>query len=246
MESYNEQNDTHDQTAGGWLVKNEKKIYVFLVIVALLFPLGFFLRTPKWEVQNGVLTISPRLFHAKMKDYKDFGDAPWYPQKETIRAIVIKNGVKNIGRLAFEGCDNVTSVSIPNSVTSIGWSAFCICESLTSIDIPQNVTHIGEYAFAGCKELQSISIPNSVTSIGERAFNYCLRLTSLSIPSSVTCIGEGAFCGCRSLASLTIPNSVKEISEYEVFTECYSLSLRIPKRFRGKLDLSDCKSVTYY
>lgn len=246
MESYNEQNDTHAQTTGGWLVKNEKKIYVFLVIIALLFPLGIFMRTPKWEVQNGVLTISPRLFQAKMKDYKDSGEAPWYPQKENIRAIVIKNGVKNIGMLAFVGCDKVTSVSIPTSVTSIGWWAFCKCKSLTSVEIPHSVTSIGGFAFASCEDLQSVSIPNSVTNIGERSFAYCIRLTSLSIPSSVTCIEGGAFCGCRSLASLTIPTSVKEISEYEVFAECYSLSLRIPQRFRGKLDLSDCKSVTYY
>lgn len=223
MESYNEQNDAHIQTESGWLVKNETKIYIFLVIIALMFPIGKFLSTPKWDIQNGVLTISPRLFHAKMKDYKNCGEAPWYPQKETIRAIVIKNGVKNIGMLAFDGCDNVISVTIPNSVTSIGWWAFCECSNLTSVDMSQNVTRIGGHAFGGCEHLTSLAIPNKVMSIE-----------------------EGAFAFCHHLQSLTIPNSVKEICEYEVFEECYSLSLQIPQRFRGKLDLSDCKSVTYY
>ena len=123
------------------------------------------------------------------------GDLKYYLNKERRNATVIQGNYRNlteinipakveyedkeynvtqIGRYAFIGCSNLTSITIPNSVTGIGSGAFADCSGLTSITISNNVTSIGESVFSGCSSLTSITIPNSVTSIGNYAFWDCI------------------------------------------------------------------------
>ena len=182
----------------------------------------------KWTLENGTLTIS----ETDMPDYirgvtgEDLEDtitAPWFPQRDKIKKVVIEDGVTRIGRYAFSFCTSLKSITIPNSVTSIGEDAFLFCSSLTSITIPNSVTSIGEGAFYGCKSLTSITISNSVTSIKFHTFCLCESLTSVTIPNSVTSIGESAFSDCVSLTSVTIPNSVTAIGE-NAFYECSDLT----------------------
>ena len=69
---------------------------------------------------------------------------------------VIPESVRNIGELAFSGCDFLSSVSIPEGVESIGLLAFSQCYSLTTVVIPQSVNSISSRAFYGCKSLSQI------------------------------------------------------------------------------------------
>ena len=200
-----------------------------------------------WELKDGTLTISGT---GDMDDY--FNGGPWCAKRSATEKVVIGSGVTSIGRAAFYGCENLTSVIIPDSVTSIGEDAFnrCFklpsltipksvktigdtafydCESLTSLTIPEGVASIGEWTFCGCDSLKSVKIPNSVTSIGEIAFSGCKSLTSVTIPKSVTSIGRSAFNNCESLTSVVIPDGVKSIEEY-TFNSCRNLtSVTIPK-----------------
>ena len=122
---------------------------------------------------------------------------------KSLSSYTIKDGTKWIGKSAFEGCSDLTSVTIPNSVTSIGNYAFYDCTGLTSVEIPNSVTSIGETAFSGCSGLTSVTIPSSVTSIEYGTFSGCSSLASVTIPNTVTSIGTGAFSGCSSLTSIT-------------------------------------------
>ena len=140
------------------------------------------------------------------------------------QTVIIGNGVTKIGKYAFSGWSNLTSVEIPNSVTSIGNYAFSGCTGLASVEIPNSVTSIGEYTFSSCTGLTSVEIPNSVTTIGNSAFRNCTGLTSIAIPSSVMTIGDGAFYGCTGLTSLEIPNSVTDIGS-NAFRNCSSLNV---------------------
>ena len=92
--------------------------------------------------------------------------------------------------------EKFTNEGVEYSVTSIGKAAFYGCSDLTSITIPKSVTCIGEEAFAGCSGLVSVTIPNSVTTIGDNAFASCSGLVSVTIPNSVTSIGNSAFTDC--------------------------------------------------
>ena len=87
--------------------------------------------------------------------------------------VTIPDGVENIGRYAFEGCSNLTSIDIPNSVTTISSDAFYRCFGLTSIVIPENVTAIGNNSLQGCSNLQLLVCnPVSAPSVKSQTFGY--------------------------------------------------------------------------
>ena len=194
---------------------------------------------------NGLLTISGT---GEMTDYC----SPWYDQKESIKRVVIENGVTSIGGYAFSGCTGLTSVTIPDSVTSIGYYAFSGCTGLTSVTIGSGVTSIGEGAFSGCTGLKEVIynakaaadlteyshvfegagtaadgmkvvFGESVKEIPNDLFYDCAGLTSVTIPDSVTSIGDYAFYGCTGLTSVTIPDSVTSIGGW-AFEGCTSLT----------------------
>ena len=169
---------------------------------------------------DGTMTISGT---GAMKNYDYYNNPSSASQKkDSVKKVVIEDGVTSIGESAFNTCIGLTSITIPDSVTSIGTLAFSACSSLRSITIPNSVTSIGALAFRACSSLSSITIPNSVTSIGTYAFEDCSSLTSITIPDSVTSIGNYAFYNCSGLTSITIPDSVTSIGK-SVFDNCINL-----------------------
>ena len=199
-----------------------------------------------WKLyEDGTLNISGT---GEMKNYNYFegNQSPASQKKDSVKKVVIEDGVTSIGDAAFYGCSSLTSITIPNSVTSIGEAVFGNCGSLPSITIPDGVTSIGSSAFRDCTSLTSITIPNSITSIGEAAFGNCIRLTSITIPNSITSIGEAAFGNCVSLTSITIPESVTSIGNY-AFAGCRSLtSITIPDSVTsiGNYTFNGCSGLT--
>ena len=145
---------------------------------------------------------------AKAKEAEVANTSAYYSGSIVIPKSVTRDGVEykvtSIGKSAFNGCYDLTSVTIGNNVTSIGDCAFYGCHDLTSVTIGNNVTSIGDCVFSYCEDLTSVTIPNSVTSIGEKAFEWCNNLTSVTIPNSVTSIGDDAFYYCSSLKEVNI------------------------------------------
>ena len=64
--------------------------------------------------------------------------------------------VIGIGKDAFSGCGDVTSLVLSNTLTYIGSNAFYGCRKLTSLSIPGTVTSIesGAVAYSGIKKLR--------------------------------------------------------------------------------------------
>ncbi|MBR5381535.1 MAG: leucine-rich repeat protein, partial [Oscillospiraceae bacterium] len=108
-----------------------------------------------YRLENGTLTVSGS---GSMADYAEETDVPWYKDRLSIKAIVIKKGVTGIGDRAFCGCSNAKSVSIPESVQKIGKDAFTDCSSLQSVRIPKNVEGIAYDSFFNCTSLKNIFV----------------------------------------------------------------------------------------
>lgn len=110
-----------------------------------------------YDEENKTLVIGGS---GAMKDYPLIifpePDTPWFAYTNSIKTIVIENGVTSIGDCAFFACAGLTDITIPNSVTNIGRSAFSGCSGLTGITIPDSVTIIGGGAFSDCTVLTDV------------------------------------------------------------------------------------------
>lgn len=167
---------------------------------------------------NGTLTISGQ---GDMKDYES-GKNPYYLTfKSEITNIVIEEGVTSIGKSAFYGYVNMSSVSISDTVTKIGESAFASCSKLTEINIPDSVISIGASAFSSCLSLKNVKLSKNLTKIGNKTFYNC-GFQNIDIPIGVTSIDDRAFYSCKKLIKITIPKSVTSISS-TAFQSCEKL-----------------------
>lgn len=195
---------------------------------------------------NGTLTISGR---GAMPEWTYSSAMPWWSSKNSIKTIIIEDGVTSIGKYAFYECYNVKNVTIPNSVTNISEYAFYYCKNLENILIPSSVTTIQSYAFAHCNSFTSIPIPNSVTSLGGGVFSYCNSLKNIDWNNNIESIPYGTFMCCENLESVTIQNNVRTIGE-SAFYGCNKLSnVKMPCSLRIIYDyaFSNCtalKSIT--
>ena len=192
-----------------------------------------------WSLDSeGILTISGS---GAMEDYSENNQAPW---GNTIRNVIIENGVTDIGSFSFRQSEQLTEAVIPKSMKAIGNRAFYKCTALNSVSIPEGMTKIGEYAFYRCYGLTKIDIPGTMTSIGSSAFAYCSGLKDiviskgiaaidsfvfygtapekLTIPKSVKSIGNSTFAACEQLSSVSFPNGL-QIIESGAFYNCPKL-----------------------
>lgn len=199
-----------------------------------------------WTLDSeGTLTLSGKGAMKSFGTVDDYGPKPMWYASDSVKKIVIENGITTIGNETFYGCEDLTSVTIPDSVTSIGKYAFAYCSKLESITIPDSVISIDSMAFALCSGLKTITIPDSVTSLGEDAFFYCTNLTSVKLSNNLECIESATFFFCESLESVEIGNKVKSI-ENSAFACCFKLKeVTLPEsvNYIGDDAFSRCQSL---
>ena len=143
-----------------------------------------------WRIDDGVLTISGV---DKIDNYSTSSPAPWYDSRAEITAIVIGDGVTEIGNYAFYRLTNVSAVSLPESVTKIGDSAFRYCNGLTDVTLCSDVLY-GKSVFANCAGLQTVTVENGISLLPRETFQNCGELATLTLPGSVTLLND-AFAG---------------------------------------------------
>ena len=74
----------------------------------------------------------------------------------------------------------LTSVKLPDGLKRIGKNAFNNCKALPAISIPEGVTHIDESAFNGCFDAAELSLPSTLTNIGAYAFDRCYAMLKVT------------------------------------------------------------------
>ncbi len=145
-----------------------------------------------WSFADGTLTVSG---NGAMTDYASAASAPWYDLRDSIKKVVIQQGVTSVGSQAFHSYKSLTSVTIPEGVTRIGAHAFRACSGLFSVTIPGSVVTVGAWAFAQCGGLEQVTIQDGVQEIYGYAFNNCTKLSTVSGPQTLTQVGRDVFTG---------------------------------------------------
>lgn len=126
----------------------------------------------------------------------------------------------DIGKSAFEGCAELTSISHSSSsysyTESVGTRAFYGCTRLATITLPSDgrfANDIGDSAFEGCTSLTQIVVGdkyNAAMLVGNNAFKDCTALESVKFNDGgyqIT-IKDSAFEGCHNLSTLTISSGL--------------------------------------
>ncbi len=109
--------------------------------------------------------------------WNDFIDEELGITIDSIKKVIIEDGITEIGWGAFYGCKNMTEVTIAGSVKKIDDSAFEDCDALPSIVVPEGVERIGNLAFFACDQLENVTIPASVSYIDDYAFGESTGIT---------------------------------------------------------------------
>lgn len=152
---------------------------------------------------------------------------------ESIRKVIIPEGVVKIGPQAFSRCTNLQEVILPHSLRTIEDRAFELCYNLCSIYLPENVASLCCTAFYPNKFPRDIDIsPNNKNFCSKDGVLYTYDMTRIvfvykhirefTIPSSVTHINAGAFAYCENLENIDIPSNVTYVDE-NAFDNCTSL-----------------------
>lgn len=173
--------------------------------------------------EKGTLTISGS---GAMEDYENFDVTPWYEKnRDSIKKVVVEQGITRIGSHAFEFLGNMTDVKLAESITEIGNKAF-LDTGIRKVDLPAGLVKLEDYAFActeiktvtlhrkvediglvvfwKCENLETVVIEEGVTAVGEMMFLACANLKNIELPDTITSIGAAAFDGCSSLESITL------------------------------------------
>ena len=124
---------------------------------------------------------------------------PWIAYADSIRRVVVEEGVSNLGDgFMNNNYPNLTEVILPSTLSSIENFCFWNCTGLTSINFPENFLHFGGRAFQNTG-LRSITLSNTRdiynTLMAGYAFAYCPDLENVYFTGNAWDIDEEAFLG---------------------------------------------------
>lgn len=123
----------------------------------------------------------------------------WVFEMSAVTSVTIGGYIEAIGS-AFTNCQTLKTVVIEDGVKIIGYSAFDMCTNLTAVTIPVSVTTINSFAFANCYSLNDIYYDGTKEqweSISIAPYNEELdRMTFHFYEPVITIIAEG-ICGNR-------------------------------------------------
>ena len=172
-----------------------------------------------------------------------YSDAPWYAYRESVKKIVVSEGITEVGERAFYWCVNCTEVDLPDSLVAIREYGFNNLRNLKNITLPSNLKTIEFCAFSECVALVSITLPDSVTTVGSNAFSNCTALTSAVLSNGMTSIPSSMFGNDSKLKKVVLPEGITYIDD-TAFINCGFTEITLPASVT-KLGTSVFSGCTY-
>lgn len=118
--------------------------------------------------------------------------------QESLKKIVLHNGITSICGAAFMACSALKEVVIPKYIKEISCDCFDGCTSLMKVVLPDGLERIGARAFYPAS-LSRVVFPASLNEIESEAFYHNKRLRSIEFKSKVENIDLAAFACCPLL-----------------------------------------------
>lgn len=142
---------------------------------------------------------------------------------QSVKKIVIGDGVRKLENRTFLSFENLTEVTLPASLEEIGSRAFSDCIRLETVTLPEenSLTSIGEEAFLSTPFLNDQT--GNYKMLGTIVLRYTGEETETLIPQKATVIAGSAMRGSSTLEKITILDKVKQIGEFGM-ADCTSLA----------------------
>lgn len=218
-------NENEKDMKDNYTYLSTKTIYLILNIIE-----------EKLVIREGTKTLEERLFRCQkeiknvyLPESLEVIMAECFSYCKQLTSIDIKCvNLKQIGKDAFSGCENMKEIHLPNTLTKIEMNTFKGCKNLEKIDIPNQLIEIQDYAFAECKKLKKIILPTTVAKIGIGCFQKCTNLEVFAIP------GIFAFYTNDDIPNIEaeLPPEKTFLIEKLCFSECISLKNLIIKKIK--------------
>ena len=162
----------------------------------------------------------------------------WFIGDNTIKKVIIPEGVKKINQYAFANLTALEEVVLPSTLEAIEYGAFYGCTSLKTVKGIENVMLINQEAFANCDLRGELKLDNACA-IGNNAFAQngqwidtngdkvtdTLKggLTSVVLSDKLQSIGAYAFANNNALENVEVKASQVKYGPY-VFSGCKALT----------------------
>ena len=183
--------------------------------------------------------------------------------------VVLEDGVTELPKEFFNGCDNVTSVTLPSTLVEFGiddlpskikaslaydvngfkvynnWILDYKNRNASALTIPDGIVGIGRGAFAEMYDLETVTMPESLRNIAMGAFEGCTYIKNLQFMSGLRHVGPMAFRECSSLLWVTFVDGVENIGT-NAFEGCWQMqSVRLPYTMTniGDMAFSGCGNI---
>ncbi|MBQ3005354.1 MAG: leucine-rich repeat protein, partial [Clostridia bacterium] len=152
----------------------------------------------------------------------------------SLKKIIIPDGISTIGMSAFENCTALVEISVPDTLTTVERYAFSntgfrkvssnlengcfyvdniLVECFSDVSdciIREGTTVIASCAFYRLTAIKKIAIPDTVRTIGNSAFYYCENLENITFGKGLETIGTDAFGNCNKIVSINYTGNMSD------------------------------------
>ena len=191
-------------------------------------------RDVKWELDVSADTTIIISGTGEMANFGRLEDRPWNSFANSVKRVIIDDGVTSVGAGAFAFCEGLICVEGGIDVQVIEEGAFAACFNLIDCRyIIFSAEFIMRRAFAECRSLigNDESEYNGGSSIlyltakyvGPDAFAACPKIDEVIMCGNNQEVDEGAFFMCTGLKKLEVGEGVTSIGD-KAFAYCENLS----------------------